>query len=61
LNLITETKKKLDYHYDNLKNLRECQKESLSIDAQRYILSEIDVANKYIQYYSEILKKLEEK
>lgn len=61
MNLVSETKKKLSYHQDRLDDLKVCQKQSLSINAQKYILDEIDIALKYIQYYSEILKILEDK
>lgn len=60
MNLITETKTRLNYTSIKLIDLQECFKVGYSTkDAEYYLKSEISRAKKNIKYYTEILKILE--
>ena len=62
MNLKLETKKKLQGNQERLHDLQENSlTKTLSKDAIHYINDEITKAKKNIEYYSEILKKLEDK
>jgi ABC-type Fe3+-citrate transport system substrate-binding protein len=61
MNLITETQRRLQYQKDKISDLSECLNKNLTKYARHYIQDEIVKANKNIQYYSEILEKLEDK
>jgi len=62
MNLIKETKSKLQFCVDNLADLQEIgTKDNLSRDCYNYIGREIDRYERNIKYYEEILKVLEEK
>lgn len=61
MNLLTETKGKLKFYNDRLKELQEClEAEYLTKDGIHYLNDEITKAKRNIEYYSEILKNLEE-
>lgn len=59
MNLIKETKKKLEYQKNRIEELQECFNKDISIDAQRYIKDEIVKSESNIEYYSLLLKELE--
>lgn len=61
MKLLTETKGKLEYYNDRLKELQEClEADYLTKDGVHYLNDEITKAKRNIEYYSEILKKLED-
>lgn len=61
MNLLTETKGKLRFYNDRLQELQECLGiDHLSKDAIHYLNDEVTKAKRNIEYYLEILKKLEE-
>lgn len=59
MNIKNETKRRLNYHNNKLKDLKECLNAATTIDAIHYINDEITKANKNIEYYSELVKKIE--
>jgi hypothetical protein len=59
MNLITETKKKIDEIELYIKDLEECLEQPVSIDCKRYLDSKLTKATKGLQYYSEVLEVLE--
>lgn len=59
MNLIKETKERLDYHKEKIESLDSALGEDLSQDARLYIASEAQKALKNIKYYSELLEVLE--
>ena len=65
MNLITETKYKLNYYKQHLEELEGCLRctntEHLTKDCIHYINDEVTKAKKNIEYYEGILKVLEEK
>ena len=60
MNLITETRYKLNYQKNNLESLLETDTSKLTKDAKHYIADEITKAKRNIEYYKLILNKLEE-
>ena len=61
MNLITETRYKLNYQKNNLESLLETDTSKLTKDARHYVEDEITKAKRNIQYYEEIIKVLEGK
>ena len=60
MNLITETRYKLNYQKNNLKSLQETDTSKLTKDARHYVEDEITKAKRNIEYYEGIMKALEE-
>lgn len=60
MNLITETRYKLNYQKNNLESLLETDTSKLTKDARHYVEDEITKAKRNIEYYEEIIKILEE-
>ena len=60
MNLITETRYKLNYQKNNLESLLETDTSKLTKDAKHYINDEITKAKRNIEYYEGIIKILEE-
>ena len=60
MNLITETRYKLNYQKNNLESLLETDTSKLTKDAKHYINDEITKVKRNIEYYRLILNKLEE-
>jgi hypothetical protein len=59
LNIITETKRRMEYLNKELIELKECLNASnISFLARDHLNNEIAKTEKNIQYYSEILEKL---
>ena len=61
MNLITETRYKLNYQKNNLESLLETDTIKLTKDAKDYINDEITKAKRNVEYYEEIIKVLEER
>ena len=61
MNLITETRYKLNYQKNNLESLLETDTSKLTKDARHYIADETAKAKRNIEYYEEIIKVLEGK
>ena len=61
MNLITETKYKLNYQKNNLESLLETDTSKLTKDARHYVEDEITKAKRNIEYYEGIIKVLEGK
>ena len=61
MNLITETRYKLNYQKNNLESLLETDTSKLTKDARHYINDEITKAKRNIEYYEGIIKVLEER
>ena len=61
MNLVTETRYKLNYHKNNLESLQETDTSKLTKDAKHYIADEITKAKRNIEYYEGIMKVLEDK
>lgn len=59
MNLITETRYKLNYHKVSLESLQAVDTSKLTKDARHYVEDEITKAKRNIKYYDEILKILE--
>ena len=60
MNLLRETKEKLNYSANKLEELEESlDVNGLSKDAIHYVRDEISKTKKYIEYYSELLEVLE--
>ena len=59
MNLITETRYKLNYQKNNLESLLETDTSKLTKDARHYVNDEITKAKRNIEYYEGILKVLE--
>ena len=59
MNLITETRYKLNYHKVSLESLQDVDTSKLTKDARHYIEDEITKSKRNIKYYDEILKILE--
>lgn len=59
MNLITETKTKINDIELYIKDLQECLEQPISVDCKRYLESKLVKANKGLQYYSEVLEVLE--
>ena len=60
MNLITETRYKLNYQKNNLESLLETDTSRLTKDARHYVEDEITKAKRNIEYYEGIIKALEE-
>ena len=60
MNLITETRYKLNYQKNNLQSLLETDTSKLTKDARHYVEDEITKAKRNIEYYEGIIKILEE-
>ena len=60
MNLITETRYKLNYQKNNLESLLETDTSKLTKDARHYVEDEITKAKRNIKYYEGIIKVLEE-
>ena len=61
MNLITETRYKLNYQKNNLESLLETDTSKLTKDARHYVEDEISKAKRNIEYYEGIMKALEGK
>ena len=61
MNLITETRYKLNYQKNNLESLLETDTSKLTKDARHYVEDEITKAKRNIEYYQGIIKVLEGK
>ena len=61
MNLLTETRYKLNYSKNNLDSLLETDTSKLTKDAKHYVNDEIAKAKRNIEYYEGIMKILEEK
>ena len=61
MNLLTETRYKLNYHKNNLESLQDTDTSKLTKDARHYIADEIAKAKRNIEYYEGIIKVLEGK
>ena len=61
MNLITETRYKLNYQKNNLESLQETDTSKLTKDARHYVEDEITKAKRNIEYYEGIIKVLEGK
>ena len=61
MNLITETRYKLNYQKNNLESLLETDTSKLTKDARHYIADETAKAKRNIEYYEGIMKVLEGK
>ena len=59
MNLITETRYKLNYHKVSLESLQAVDTSKLTKDARHYVEDEITKSKRNIKYYGEILKILE--
>ena len=59
MNLITETRYKLNYQKNNLESLLETDTSKLTKDARHYVEDEIAKAKRNIEYYEGIIKVLE--
>ena len=58
--LLSITTRKLAYYKQRLEDLRECEKANLSKDATIFCKDEIAKAKKNIEYYKNLIDKLEE-
>ena len=61
MNLLTETRYKLNYSKNNLDSLLETDTSKLTKDARHYVEDEISKAKRNIEYYEKIMKVLEGK
>ena len=61
MNLITETRYKLNYQKNNLESLLETDTSKLTKDARHYVEDEITKAKRNSEYYEGIIKVLEGK
>ena len=61
MNLITETRYKLNYQKNNLESLLETDISELTKDARHYVEDEITKAKRNIEYYEGVIKVLEGK
>lgn len=60
MNLLYETKQRMNFSNSRLSDLREClNKDTLTKDAEVFVKDEIKKSEKNIQYYSELIKQLE--
>lgn len=59
MNLITETRGKLEYQKSELNEMLECLKKPVTKDCEHHLRDEIDKTKKRIIYYSEVLEALE--
>ena len=61
MNLLAETRYKLNYSKNNLDSLLETDTSKLTKDAKHYVDDEISKAKRNIEYYEGIMKVLEGK
>ena len=61
MNLIAETRYKLNYQKNNLESLLETDTSKLTKDARHYVEDEITKAKRNIEYYEGVIKVLEGK
>ena len=61
MNLITETRYKLNYQKNNLESLLETDTSELTKDARHYVEDEITKAKRNVEYYEGVIKVLEGK
>lgn len=62
MNLLYETKQRLNFSNSRLSDLEECLlKDTLTKDAEFYLRDEIKKSKKNISYYSELIKELQKK
>ena len=61
MNLITETRYKLNYQKNNLESLQATDTSKLTKDARHYVEDEITKAKRNIEYYEGVIKVLEGK
>ncbi len=59
MNLISETKRKLEYQKANLIDLQECIKQPVTKDCIHYLKEQLERAEKGVKYYAELLEVLE--
>ncbi|WP_271814540.1 hypothetical protein [Clostridium beijerinckii] len=59
MNLITETKTKINDIDLYIKDLQECLEQPVSEDCRKYLANKLIKATKGLEYYSEVLKVLE--
>ena len=59
MNLLTETRYKLNYSKNNLESLLETDTSKLTKDAKHYVDDEISKAKRNIEYYEGIMEILE--
>ena len=59
MNLLTETRYKLNYSRNNLESLQRVDTSKLTKDARHYVEDEISKAKRNIEYYEGIMKVLE--
>ena len=59
MNLITETRYKLNYQKNNLESLLETDTSKLTKDARHYVEDETTKAKRNIEYHDGIIKVLE--
>lgn len=58
MNLITETKGKLEYHQKELNEMLKCLKKPVTKDCRHHLKEEIDKTKKRISYYNKVLETL---
>ena len=61
MNLLTETRYKLNYSKNNLESLLETDTSKLTKDAKHYVNDEIKKTKRNVEYYEGIMKALEGK
>ena len=61
MNLIAETRYKLNHQKNNLESLLETDTSKLTKDARHYVEDEITKAKRNIEYYEGVIKVLEGK
>ena len=61
MNLLTETRYKLNYSKNTLESLQGVDTSELTNDARHYVEDEISKAKRNIEYYEGIMKALEGK
>ena len=61
MNLLSETRYKLNYNKNNLESLQETDTSKLTKDARHYVEDEISKTKRNIEYYEGIIKVLEGK
>lgn len=59
MNLIIETKRRLNFEIDRLADLEECKIQNISEDATKYVEHEIQRVKKNINYYQVLIEVLQ--
>lgn len=59
MDLITETKRRLDFLNNELEQLKECADKPVSLYAREYLNNEISRTEKNVEYYSKVMEVLE--